>query len=83
MFCAIYKSLKKQDTYLYVARKDDFTQVPKALLQMFGGPIHVMDLELNADRKLAQEDVMEVMRSLGEKGWHLQMPRREVWASVH
>ena len=83
MYCAIYKSLKKHDTYLYMARKDDFSQIPQALFEMLGDPIHVMDLELSAERKLAQEDVLEVMRNLRDKGWHLQLPKKELWSVIH
>lgn len=75
MFCAIYKSRRQADTYLYVARQDDFSQVPVALLGLLGEPVHVMDLELDASRKLAQEDTGEVLRNLAERGWHLQMRR--------
>jgi uncharacterized protein YcgL (UPF0745 family) len=77
MFCAIYKSTRKQDTYLYLADKDRFSQVPEALLQMLGEPVHVMDLELSPSLKLAQDNVLEVMRSLREQGWFLQLPRQE------
>lgn len=77
MFCAIYKSTRKQDTYLYVATKDDFSRVPEQLLSMMGTPAHVMDLELTPERRLAREDVGEVMRCLSEQGWFLQMPPRE------
>ena len=83
MYCAIYKSLRKQDTYLYVAGKDDFSQVPDMLLKLLGKLIYVMDLELSSGRKLAQEDVLQVMRNLQEQGWHLQMPRKEEWLGMH
>jgi uncharacterized protein YcgL (UPF0745 family) len=79
MQCAIYKSLRKQDTYLYLAAKDDFSRIPEALLRLLGEPVHVMDLELHSERKLAQEDTVEVLRNLQERGWHLQMPRQEEW----
>ena len=83
MLCTIYKSLKKQDTYLYVAAKDDFSRVPASLLRLLGQPVHVMDLELSPERKLAQENVVEVMKNLQERGWHLQMPKREEWLGAH
>ena len=83
MFCAIYKSLKKYDTYLYVAAKDDFSRVPESLLRLLGQPVHVMDLELSPERKLAQEDVVEVMKNLQEQGWHLQMLKKEEWLGAH
>ncbi len=83
MFCAVYKSLRKQDTYLYMTRKDGFSQVPEPLLKLLGQLVHVMDLELRPERRLAQEDVVEVMRNLQESGWHLQMPRREDLTGTH
>lgn len=82
MQCAIYKSRKKQDTYLYVATKDDFSNIPDALLSLLGEPIHIMDLELHPERKLAQEDVAEVLHNLGERGWHLQMPRQDEYLGI-
>ncbi len=36
-----------------------------------------MNLELAPDRKLAYEDVRQVMQSLAEQGYHLQMPPQE------
>lgn len=82
MQCAIYKSLKKQDTYLYLAAKDDFSNVPESLLKLIGEPVHVMDLELFPERKLAQEDTAEVLHNLRERGWHLQMPRQDEWSGI-
>ncbi len=39
MLCSIYKSPKKEGTYLYIPKRDDFSQVPDTLKQMFGKPI--------------------------------------------
>lgn len=83
MLCTIYKSRVRQDTYLYVATRNDFSRVPESLLRMLGEPVHVMDLELTPQRRLAREDVGVVIQSLAEQGWYLQMPRREEWQRVH
>lgn len=77
MQCAIYKSRRKADTYLYVAVRDDFSRIPEALLKLIGVLEHVMDLDLRPERKLALEDTAEVLQNLEERGWHLQMPRGE------
>lgn len=74
MQCFIYKSLKKDELYLYVLREDDFSQVPEALLNSLGKLVYVMALELDATRKLAREDVGKVMDSLHHKGFFVQMP---------
>lgn len=74
MNCAIYKSSKKLDLYLYIREKDEFSDIPEPLMKSMGEPQFVMELELQPDRKLARADVQEVMRSLEEKGFYVQMP---------
>lgn len=82
MQCVIYKSLRKQDTYLYLAARDTFSCVPGTLLELIGKLVHVMDLDLSPERRLAREDTVEVLRNLQERGWHLQMPRQDEWFGV-
>ena len=72
--CAIYKSSRKPDTYLYVECEDDFSRVPEALLAMLGRLDWVMNLQLSAERPLARADVAQVMAQIGEQGYFLQMP---------
>ena len=81
MHCSIYRSRRKADTYLYCAAKDDFSAVPKALLEQLGALDHALDLELSPERKLAREDVHAVLAALAGRGWYLQMPQREDWAA--
>ena len=82
MQCVIYKSLRKQDSYLYLTVKEDISRVPDALLKLLGELVHVMDLDLFPGRRLAQEDVADVLQNLRERGWHLQMPRQNEWQGV-
>jgi len=82
MQCAIYKSLRKQDTYLYLAARDNFSCVPGTLLELIGKWVHVMDLDLSPERRLAREDTAEVLRNLQERGWHLQMPHQDEWLDI-
>ncbi|ELR67367.1 Protein YcgL [Photobacterium marinum] len=74
MFCAIYKSPKKENTYLYINNKDDFSQVPKSLMATFGTPQFVMVLNLDNGRKLALADVDKVKDALATAGFYLQVP---------
>lgn len=82
MKCAIYKSLKKQDTYLYVERENDFTRIPEGLLQLLGQLEFIMNLDLTPGRKLAQADADEVRRQLAAQGYYLQMPPKEAAPKV-
>jgi uncharacterized protein YcgL (UPF0745 family) len=72
--CWVYRSPRKQEMYLYLAEEDGFERVPEPLMARFGEPVLVIELELNARRKLAREDVGRVMANLREQGYHLQMP---------
>lgn len=72
--CAIYKTKKRDGLYLYVKEQDDFSDVPAEVMQQFPEPEHVFDLELSAERSLAREDVIVVMKNLVIQGFHLQMP---------
>lgn len=74
MHCAIYKGHNKIDHYLYVERKDDFSRVPEALLNIMGKLELVMTLELSPDRTLALADINQVRESLREQGYYFQMP---------
>ncbi len=73
MLCSIYKSSKKEGAYLYIPKKDDFSQVPEALMKMFGTPLPVMTIKLDG-RTLAQVDIEKVKTSLQDEGFFLQLP---------
>ncbi|CAH8194520.1 YcgL domain-containing protein [Vibrio aestuarianus] len=73
MLCSIYKGSKKEGTYLYIPKKDDFSQVPDTLMQMFGKPTLVMVVKLEG-RTLAQVNIEKVKESLENEGYFLQLP---------
>ena len=73
-FCSIYKSSKKDEMYLYVLKSDGLKRVQEALLSIFGKAIHVSDMILTSERKLARVDVEQVLAQLTEQGFYLQMP---------
>jgi len=75
--CSIYKSPRKNEMYLYVLKADALKRVPEGLLQAFGAPQHVFDLLLTPERKLAREDIHQVLENLDKQGYHLQMPPPE------
>ncbi|KAB8310749.1 hypothetical protein EH228_09985 [Erwinia endophytica] len=74
MFCAIYRSPKRDQTYLYVEKKDDFSRVPADLLQGFGKPQLAMMLHLDGTKRLANADQEKVKAALVEQGYYLQIP---------
>ena len=73
MFCHIYRSNRKFDTYLYLVEKDDYSILPPELLRVFGDPEFSFSFDLTAERKLAREETSEVLENLQEQGYHLQL----------
>lgn len=74
MFCVIYRSSKRDQTYLYVEKKDDFSRVPAELMNSFGHPTLAMILPLDGSKKLANADLGAVKKALEEQGYYLQLP---------
>lgn len=82
MKCVIFRCSKKDEMYLYVPFKEDETvlldELPDGLEKLTGRLDKVMELELSAERKLARASVEDVMASLNEKGFYIQMPPNDL-----
>lgn len=78
MQCFIYKSYKKDELYVYLLKKDDFSALPPAVLDSIGAPVFVMEIELTPERKLARADSEQVIRQLRERGFFVQMPPTKI-----
>ncbi len=76
MLCDIYRSAKTQDMYLYVARDRGLSEVPEALLRQFGKAELALTLKLTPEKKLARANIQQVLASLDQSGYYLQMPPR-------
>ena len=74
MICAVYKSLRKAESYLFVEKRNDFERVPEALMAMFGEPQLVMILPIEKRDHLGFADIEKVRSELKEKGFYLQLP---------
>jgi len=74
MLCAVYKSIRKSQTYLFIEKRDNFEPVPEPLLVQFGPPQLISVLNLKADSKLAMTDANTVIEAVTENGYYLQLP---------
>ncbi|HSD15681.1 MAG TPA: YcgL domain-containing protein, partial [Thermomonas sp.] len=74
MHAYVYKSLKKADTYVYLAARDDFARLPPPLLTQLGQLQFVLDVALTPERRLAQADTAVVRANLEAQGFHVQFP---------
>ncbi len=76
-FVSVFRSGKKDDTYLFVRRGQAWDELPEPLRAVFGEPVHAMDLILTPDRKLARTTGQAVLEALEEQGFYLQMPEEQ------
>ena len=74
MLCAIYRSPNRDQTYLFIEKKDDFSRVPEELLKSFGKPVFSMLINLANRDKLANADIEKVKQELTDSGYYLQFP---------
>lgn len=70
----IYRSKKKEGLYLYVEKGQKLEELPEVLLKQFGMPEHSMSFLLTEDKTLARATASEVIQSINEKRFYLQMP---------
>jgi uncharacterized protein YcgL (UPF0745 family) len=64
VLCNIYKSRRKEETYLFVSLKDDLSRVPDVLLETFGRPELVTKMLITPERKFAIADATKVLDSI-------------------
>jgi uncharacterized protein YcgL (UPF0745 family) len=74
LLCQIYRSPRRQETYLYVDRRQGLSDVPEELLESFGEPEEVMVIAMTAERKLARVSAEQVMSGIEKNGYFLQVP---------
>jgi uncharacterized protein len=74
----VYKSLRKADTYVYLAARDDFARLPDALRTRLAPFAFVLELALTPERRLARGDAAQVREQLLLRGFHLQLPEGSV-----
>ena len=84
MRCFVFKSLRKADTYVYLASREGAASLPPPIQAVMGELQFVLELDLVPGRKLAVEDADQVRRNLAARGVHNQYPPAEPGANdVH
>lgn len=72
--CTVYKSLRKDQTYVFVPAGSDLDELPDMLKTLLGELEKVLDVELTPERPLARAEASEVMQQIAESGFYVQMP---------
>ena len=70
----VYKSLRKENTYVYLRKRDDFAVMPEAVRAPLGELVFVLEVALTPERRLARENPEVVRQNLALNGFHLQFP---------
>ena len=76
MLCHVYRSEKKDSTYLYLIEDNTTKDLPENLVVLLGRLEFVMAIDLEKVTQLANADLQEVKNCLIERGFYLQLPRQ-------
>ena len=68
MRCTVYRSSRKEFTYLYLADTMKIEDLPESLIELFGEPETVLRLDFTKVDKLAHADPEGVEEGLREDG---------------
>jgi uncharacterized protein len=79
----VYKSQRKADTFVYLAKRDDFASIPEPLRNQLGTLSFVLEVALTPERKLARDDVVVVRQNLAVNGFHIQFPPPPLGERTH
>jgi uncharacterized protein YcgL (UPF0745 family) len=80
--CFIYRCSRKDDMYIYLPERDDFSKVPADIIKGIGLTEFAMELELTPETRLARDDAHKVLKNMEEKGFHLQLPSETTVESI-
>lgn len=72
--CYIYRSKRKDELYLFLAKEDDFECVPEEIRKNLGHMEKAMELDITPTSELARSDAEQVIKNLKEHGFHIQLP---------
>ena len=72
--CIVYRSEKKEETYLYLPVEKTLDDIPEELRDAFGEPSPVMKLDVEKETKLALADAVQVLTAFERQGYFLQLP---------
>ena len=74
--CTVYKSLKKDETYVFMPKGSGVADLPSELIKVLGETEKVMRLILTPEKKMARSNAKEIIKSIEKQGFHLQMPEK-------
>lgn len=80
--CTVYKSLKKDETYVFIPSETSLSDLPDELKKILGETEKTMILTLTPEKKMARGTGADVIKSIEKQGFHLQMPKNPLLTAV-
>lgn len=72
--CSIFRCSKKEGMYLYIDKAAGIESIPENLRRQVGELELAMTLMIDDNKKLARANAKEVLASISDNGFYLQMP---------
>jgi uncharacterized protein YcgL (UPF0745 family) len=73
MICAVYRSKKRPNTYLFLEKKGDFSVIPSELLEIFGKPELFM---------LLTEDKLNKLTFISKEKLVCELTNNQYWLCI-
>lgn len=70
----VYKSLRKDGAYVFLAEREDFERIPEPVRLPLEPFKLVLEVDLTPPRELARGNAAEVRENLALRGFHVQLP---------
>tara|TARA_B110000503_G_C6873419_1_gene299622 strand:- start:322 stop:576 length:255 start_codon:yes stop_codon:yes gene_type:complete len=70
----VFRSQRKENSYLYVEQGCDLETLPTALREMLGKLEPVLSMRLTPERRLARYHGAQVLEAIAAEGFFLQLP---------
>ncbi len=74
MDVVVYRSRRREETYLFLPAQAAYDELPEALQTHFGEAESFLEFTLYEERYLSQSDSRAVLNALREQGFYLQLP---------
>ena len=78
ILCEVFRASAREGVYLYTDRAQGLDVVPDELKEKLGTLSPAMSFVLTEDKKLAKLDPKELIKSLQEEGYRLQITTPEM-----
>jgi len=70
----VYRSSVKEGMYIYMGVESNLDCVPAPVMKQLGEPEKALEFELTETRNLPNADAKEVLETIENQGFYIQMP---------